>query len=79
MSLAATMQAACIDRVGGPIRIAALPVPRPGPTDVLVRVAASGVNHVDLFVRSGASVQSPRSILGTTRTKFGALKASHLH
>ena len=54
MSLAATMQAACIDRVGGPIRIAALPVPRPGPTDVLVRVAASGVNHVDLFVRSGA-------------------------
>ncbi|MBS0406879.1 MAG: NADPH:quinone reductase [Proteobacteria bacterium] len=48
------MPAACIDRVGGPIRIAALPVPRPGPTDVLVRVAASGVNHVDLFVRSGA-------------------------
>ena len=54
MSLAVTMPAACIDRVGGPIRIAALPVPRPGPTDVLVRVAASGVNHVDLFVRSGA-------------------------
>lgn len=48
------MQAAYIEQAGGPIRIGALPVPRPGPTDVLVRVAASGVNHVDLFVRSGA-------------------------
>lgn len=54
MSTPTTMQAACIDQLGGPIRIAALPVPRPGPTDVLVRVAASGVNHVDRFVLSGA-------------------------
>ena len=54
MSRARTMQAAYIDQVGGPIRIGALPVPRPGPTDVRVQVAASGVNHVDLFVRSGA-------------------------
>ncbi|MCA0297311.1 MAG: NADPH:quinone reductase [Actinobacteria bacterium] len=52
----ATMRAAYILRTGGidQIRIGPLPVPRPGPTDVLVRVVASAVNHVDLFVRSGA-------------------------
>ncbi|MEZ5607230.1 MAG: NADPH:quinone reductase [Burkholderiaceae bacterium] len=54
MSPIATMQAAYIEQAGGPIRIGPLPVPRPGPTDVLVRVAASGVNHVDRFVLSGA-------------------------
>src|SRR5574340_126229 len=36
------------------IRIGELPVPEPGPTDVLVRTRALGVNHVDTFVRSGA-------------------------
>jgi NADPH:quinone reductase-like Zn-dependent oxidoreductase len=44
-------------RAPGPadsIEFGTLPVPRPGPTDVLVRVEATAVNHVDLFVRSGA-------------------------
>ena len=54
MPTAHTMQAAYIEQAGGPIRIGELPVPRPGPTDVRVRVAASGVNHVDRFVLSGA-------------------------
>ncbi|MBB2892824.1 NADPH:quinone reductase [Flexivirga oryzae] len=50
------MYAAFIDRCGPPdvIRYGTLPVPRPGPTDVLVRVEAVSVNHVDTFVRSGA-------------------------
>ncbi|MBS0507268.1 MAG: NADPH:quinone reductase [Proteobacteria bacterium] len=48
------MRAAFIEQPGGAIRLGRLPVPCPGPTDVLVRVQASGVNHVDLFVRSGA-------------------------
>lgn len=48
------MQAAYIEQVGGPIRFGRLPVPVPGPTDLLVRFEASEVNHVDLFVRSGA-------------------------
>src|SRR5699024_11809575 len=50
------MSAAFIDALGGPrnIRIGDLPVPEPGATDVLVRMEASEVNHVDLFVRSGA-------------------------
>ncbi|SFQ03561.1 NADPH:quinone reductase [Amycolatopsis arida] len=36
------------------IRVGSLPVPEPGPADVLVRVRAAAVNHVDTFVRSGA-------------------------
>lgn len=50
------MRAAFIRESGGTdrIQVGSLPVPRPGPTDVLVRMAASEVNHVDLFVRSGA-------------------------
>jgi NADPH:quinone reductase-like Zn-dependent oxidoreductase len=36
------------------IRVGELPVPKPGPTDVLVRTQALAANHVDTFVRSGA-------------------------
>jgi len=50
------MRAAFVDRVGpaDSIRTGTLPVPEPGPTDLLVRVDAVAVNHVDTFVRSGA-------------------------
>lgn len=56
MSVPCSMRAAFILAHGGPeeIRVGQLPVPPPGPTDVLVRVAVSAVNHVDRFVRSGA-------------------------
>jgi 2-desacetyl-2-hydroxyethyl bacteriochlorophyllide A dehydrogenase len=50
------MRAALVDRPGpaDSIRTATIPVPGPGPTDLLVRVEAVAVNHVDTFVRSGA-------------------------
>ncbi|MDQ8706196.1 NADPH:quinone reductase [Streptomyces sp. LHD-70] len=50
------MFAAYIEEFGPPdlIRYGELPAPRPGPTDVLVDVEVSAVNHVDTFVRSGA-------------------------
>ncbi|MFD7322439.1 NADPH:quinone reductase [Streptomyces sp. NPDC059875] len=50
------MHAAYIEQFGPPdvIRYGELPAPRPGPTDVLVDVAVTAVNHVDTFVRSGA-------------------------
>ncbi|WP_067169988.1 NADPH:quinone reductase [Microtetraspora niveoalba] len=35
------------------IRVGDLPLPEPGPTDVLVHVDAVAANHVDTFVRSG--------------------------
>ncbi len=56
MDIATQMRAAYIRETGGvdKIQVGMLPVPRPGPTDVLVRMQASEVNHVDLFVRSGA-------------------------
>lgn len=51
-----TMRAAYINELGPAENIehGELPVPVPGPTDVLVRVAAVAVNPVDTFVRSGA-------------------------
>jgi len=50
------MRAAFIERLGPPenIRYGEMSTPRPGPTDVLVDVSATAVNHVDTFVRSGA-------------------------
>ncbi len=50
------MHAAYIDQRGPAeiIRYGDLPVPTPGPTDVLVHVEAVAVNRVDTFVRSGA-------------------------
>jgi NADPH:quinone reductase-like Zn-dependent oxidoreductase len=56
LNIPSAMRAAFVRSNGGAdlIEYAELPTPVPGPTDVLVRVAAAGVNHVDLFVRSGA-------------------------
>ena len=34
------------------------PDPEPGPNDIVVRVAACGLNHLDIFVRRGMSGQS---------------------
>jgi NADPH:quinone reductase-like Zn-dependent oxidoreductase len=50
------MRAAFVEQLGPPdnIRYGELPAPRPGPTDVLVDVAATTVNPVDTFVRSGS-------------------------
>lgn len=49
------MRAAWIEKFGPPetIRYGQLPVPAPGPTDVLVHVEVCAVNHVDTFIRAG--------------------------
>ncbi|WP_084152042.1 NADPH:quinone reductase [Nocardioides halotolerans] len=54
--LPAQMRAAFIRATGSVenIEVGMLPTPGPGPTDVLIRTEVCGVNHVDLFVRSGA-------------------------
>lgn len=56
MSDRETMTAAYITRPcpADEIRIGRLPVPEPGSSEVLVKVVALAVNHVDTFVRSGA-------------------------
>jgi len=54
-TLPKTMRAIHITRPGGPevLSIADVPVPQPGPEEVLVHVAAAGVNHADLMQRAG--------------------------
>src|SRR5215467_6777615 len=55
------MKAARIHRFGGPeaLVIDELPIPVPGPTDVLVRVVAAGVAPWDALIREGKSKVSP--------------------
>jgi alcohol dehydrogenase len=53
--LTATMAATVIREHGGPERllVETLDRPAPGPGEVLVRVAACALNHLDIFVRRG--------------------------
>jgi len=62
-----TMHAVVATSAGGPevLRHDTVDVPSPGPHDVLVRVAAAGVNFIDTYRRSGVySIDYP-SILGS--------------
>jgi alcohol dehydrogenase, propanol-preferring len=47
------MRAMLLDRPGQPLRLAEIPVPRPGPGQVLVDVAACGVCRTDLHIADG--------------------------
>ena len=62
-----TMRAIVIRAAGGPevLRVENLPVPRPAPGQVLIRVKAFGLNRSELFTRQGHStgVAFPR-VLG---------------
>ncbi len=49
----ATMRAAVVRSFGQPLTIEKMPVPRPGPGEVLVKVEASGVCHTDLHASRG--------------------------
>ncbi|MET3528525.1 zinc-dependent alcohol dehydrogenase family protein [Phenylobacterium koreense] len=53
-----TMKALVLDRAGGAFREAELDRPVPGPGQVLVRVAASGVNPLDLKIRAGEAAHA---------------------
>jgi len=55
------MQAIEITAPGGPevLRLIERPVPEPGPDEVLVRVAAAGINRPDLLQRMGAYPPPP--------------------
>ena len=50
-----TMMASGFDAPGGPdvLRLEELPVPRPGPGEVLIKVAYAGVNRPDVIQRQG--------------------------
>src|SRR6201997_5948588 len=52
------MLAAMLDGAGQPFRLASVARPRPGPGEVLVRIAASGVNPLDLKIRAGQAAHA---------------------
>jgi NADPH2:quinone reductase len=49
------MKAIQIQQTGGPdvLRLAELPIPEPGPGQVLIRVEATGVNFIEIYFRKG--------------------------
>src|SRR5579872_2366410 len=51
--MAKTMKAAFVEKFGEPLKIKEVPVPDPGPGQVLVQVVASGVCHTDLHAADG--------------------------
>jgi NADPH:quinone reductase-like Zn-dependent oxidoreductase len=49
------MQALVLETSGGPLRLVQVSTPRPGPGQVLLRIAASAVNPLDVKIRDGAA------------------------
>ena len=50
-----TMWAAQLVEPRAPLRLARIPVPRPGPGELLLKLEASGICHTDLHVAEGAA------------------------
>jgi len=53
MQIPEKMTAMVLEQVGRPLRLTELPVPRPAPGEILIRVAACGVCRTDLHVVDG--------------------------
>ena len=51
--MAQTMKAAVLRKIGAPLKIESLPIPRPGPGQLLIKVVACGVCHSDLHAVDG--------------------------
>jgi NADPH:quinone reductase len=58
MMSAETMQAAVLDAPGAAFRVAPVPRPAPQPGQVLVRIAASAVNPLDIKIRAGQAAHA---------------------
>ena len=52
------MRALIVDSANAPLRLASIPRPTPGVGQVLVRVAASGLNPLDGKIRSGQAAHA---------------------
>jgi len=57
------MRAIVVSEIGGPevLRIAERDDPAPGPGQLIVKVAAAGVNFMDIYQREGIGVYAPRT------------------
>src|SRR5579871_3404174 len=60
------MKAVRFHEFGGPqvLLIEDVPVPSPGPGEVLVALRAAALNHLDLFVRNGGVPKTPLPHIG---------------
>ena len=60
------MRAAVFHANGGPevLAVEEMPTPRPGPGEVRIRVAASSLNHLDLWMRRGLPFEIPMPHIG---------------
>ncbi|MGH7460840.1 MAG: alcohol dehydrogenase catalytic domain-containing protein [Longimicrobiales bacterium] len=60
------MRAAVFHEIGGPevVRIEDVPRPTPGPGEVLLRVRAAALNHLDLWVRRGLPIETTMPHIG---------------
>lgn len=58
------MKAVQLTQVGRPLELREIPVPKPGPDDVLVKIKAAGICHSDGHYRAGVSPMSglPRTL-----------------
>ena len=58
MPTPSSMKALYVDSPNSPFRLAEIPTPKPGPCQVLVRIAASGVNPLDTKIRAGGAAHA---------------------
>jgi NADPH:quinone reductase len=60
------VKAVFVEQPGGPenLKYADLPTPQPGPGQALVKIAASGVNFIDIYFRTGLYKADPPIVLG---------------
>ncbi len=61
------MRAVLVEECGGPetLTVREVPKPVPGPTDVIVKVAVSGVNFIDVYFRTGLYKLPPPVAIGS--------------
>lgn len=60
------MRAALFSEFGPPsvVTLQEVPVPQPGPGEVLLKVGAASLNHLDLWVRRGLPIETPMPHIG---------------
>ena len=60
------MKAVFVEQPGGPenLKYADLPKPTPGPGQALIKIAAAGVNFIDVYFRTGLYKADPPVVLG---------------
>src|SRR5258707_12599461 len=80
----ASMRAAAIDRFGPPsvITVHTLPVPQPGPRQIVIAVHAAGVGSWDESIRDGSWRPAGRSrfarVLGPARGRVVGVKGARV-